>query len=139
VFSRQILGRMGFLKRSLIDDLEGGQRVFVFKRMLSAPVADADLKRVVQAIRSYGNCSLLHVRLTEPGHPGGSVDVVDDGLIYGYVDRLPSFPAGPETDFSHWLQVCRQAYRYHLSRGGSTDVDAPSYAAGAPIWAKRRT
>jgi len=104
--------RIQFLRRKLIDDLKAGEKIFVYK-CVSRNLTDAELARLHAAVRRYGDNTFLYVRYEDAENPNGTVQVRDNGLIVGYIDRF-SFSAdeqdlGPATE--SWLGVCRAAYR----------------------------
>ena len=125
-----ILNRLRFLRRKLIEDLEAGDKIFVFKNMMR-DLYPHELAALHRAVRSYGDAVLLCLRFADAAAPDGSVRAVARGLLVGAVAHF-SFspedqPLGEPTD--SFLAVCREAVRLRNEPGvwnGLPDVlDAP--------------
>ena len=104
--------RLQFLSRKLIEDLEEGNKIFVF-RLTDRQLSEAELGRLHAAMRSYGDNTLLYVRYEDAGHPNGTVELAGPGLMIGYIDRFKVTPTGeisaaPAT--ASWLKVCQNAW-----------------------------
>jgi hypothetical protein len=100
------------LRRKLLEDLERGEKIFVFKiaeRNLSA----SELARLHAAIRAFGPNTLLYVRYADAANPPGTVRKQAPGLLIGYIDQFSLAPSGePRTpSMSCWTDICSQAYR----------------------------
>jgi tetratricopeptide (TPR) repeat protein len=103
--------RLQFLSRKLIEDLEQGTKIFVY-RLTDRNLTDAEINRLHAATRSYGDNTLLYVRYEDAEHPNGTVELVRPGLMIGYIDRFKmsrtnELSAAPPT--ASWLQICRNA------------------------------
>lgn len=96
-----------FLARKLIEDLENPSKIFVFRQ--NEPVSASDLVDLRLAIAGFGPGVLLWVQPACPGHPPGSVVLVDERLMVGYVRRLAERDSVPDLDLPSWLTVLRQA------------------------------
>jgi tetratricopeptide (TPR) repeat protein len=101
--------RLSFLRNKLLDDLALGEKIFV---ILATAGSTEDAARELQAaIRSYGPAKLLFMRANVAGHESGSLDVAEDGLMFGYLDRYGrSGGEGWNISNAVWLNVCRKAY-----------------------------
>ncbi len=104
--------RLKFLTRKLIDDLEQGSKIFVY-RFSRRDLTDAELARLHAAVRNYGRNTLLYVRYADAANPPGSVTHAAPGLLIGHmtkfkVSRTGQLEAVPPTDA--WMAVCRAAY-----------------------------
>jgi tetratricopeptide (TPR) repeat protein len=104
--------RLKFLTRKLIDDLEIGSKIFVY-RLSRRNLNDDELFRLHAAVRSYGNNTLLYVRYTDTEHHSNTVEIAAPGLLIGYMDKFKVSQTGqldavPPTDA--WMTVCRAAY-----------------------------
>ena len=111
--AEQTYRRMQYLRRELIDDLESGDKLFVYKTS-ARNLEDHELDRLHTAIRSYGgNATLLYVRYADEIHPDGTVEVARPGLLLGYLDRFGATSSGQLTPvpFASWEPICREAYR----------------------------
>ena len=112
---KQTCRRMAFLRRKLIQDLEDGEKIFVYK-IFHRNLEAQELKQLRQSMRTYGSNTLLYVRYTDEQHPSGTVVRTDDGLLVGYVERfsvtLPdSRPQMP--DVPAWTAICKAALTLH--------------------------
>jgi len=125
----QCCPRIRYLRRKLIEDLESGSKIFIFRP--GVPIPDAEqLDHLHRAMRSYGDNTLLYVLCDDPDHRPGTVEIVKPGLMVGYLSRLSWSPqTGVGTpDFSCWVRLCAEAYRLH----GSADRD---HSESAMEWA----
>ncbi|MEC4592302.1 tetratricopeptide repeat protein [Nitrospirillum amazonense] len=97
------LAQFQFLKKKFLDDLESGEKIFVFrfKAFLNESVAGSLLK----AIRQHGTGRLLYV-YENPLESGPTFQVKSDGLIQASIPRL-SGENPPQIDFDAWLHICR--------------------------------
>ena len=102
--------RLQFLARELLDAFSEPDRIFVY-RLTFRRVSDEELLRIVRAIRRLGEGWLLYVTLAEAGKPSGTVEVVRDGLMVGYIDHFVEGPNGERqtVDRESWLTICRNA------------------------------
>jgi hypothetical protein len=104
--------RLQSLSRALIDDLEAGEKIFVFKS-LHRNLTEAETDRLHAAVRAYGESTLFYVRYEDDAYPSGTVYALRPGLLVGYMDRFKmsrtnQLSSAPPT--SSWLSVCRNAY-----------------------------
>lgn len=113
-FRRQQLRRLVFLKRKLLADLEEAEKIFVY----SDPrrTADADALTLFGALGRYGPNALLFVRPADDRHPPGAVEVLQERLLVGYVDRFTRFGAGELPPYETWRRLCETTLR--LARDG---------------------
>jgi len=100
--------RLRYLRDNLIEDLEEGEKIFVYKPK-AALISDQELAALHAAIRSYGATNLLCIRLESPEHPNGDVEVVDDGLLIGYIDRVTPNADSRDIAYDSWLTICKKA------------------------------
>jgi hypothetical protein len=94
-----------FLKRLFQDELQTGEKTFVFRFI--APLEMAQIQRFVQAIRKHGPGWLLYVTQDE-AKPDGFVEMAEDGLLLGAIDRL-SNENPPQINSKAWVNIARQA------------------------------
>ena len=99
--------RLPFLTRKLVEDLKSAEKIFVYKGM--RPLADADVKRLLAAMREYGPTTLLWVALQEDDNTSGTVREIAPGLLKGYVDRFAPGENAHDLSFTAWIEVCRNA------------------------------
>jgi tetratricopeptide (TPR) repeat protein len=109
----QITQRLRFLRRKLIDDLRGAEKIFVY-RDLRQDLPDAEITRLHAAVRRYGDATLFNIRYRDAAHPHGHVEAAGPGLLIGYIDRFSHDPAS-NTFLGHvhgaLLALCREALR----------------------------
>jgi tetratricopeptide (TPR) repeat protein len=110
VFAEQCR-RARYLKEKLLIDLESpseDSKIFVYKHHIGT-LSDTDAIALHRAIRRYGSHTLLCMRPEDAAHGNGTVDVMDDGLLVGYIDRLSPTSNAQELSYASWLGVCRRA------------------------------
>ena len=113
----QTCRRMTFLRRKLIQDLEDGEKIFVYKIFHKNMETD-ELSRLYRAMRGYGNNTLLYVRYADERNPSGTVRRVDCGLLVGYISGFSmSYPDGQARapDVPSWTRICKAASALHLA------------------------
>jgi Flp pilus assembly protein TadD len=107
--------RLGRLRERLIEDLQNGEHIFVYKVQYGAT---RSMERMQAAIRAYGPGALLCVRAKDADNPAGSVTRGSDGMLTGYLDRVgPSVQQSNEVwdiAFDDWIAVCREALRLQV-------------------------
>jgi tetratricopeptide (TPR) repeat protein len=79
--------RLRYLKDSLIDDLEKGTKVFVYK-ITGRNLSEEELDRLHRAMQAFGRNHLLYVRYSDAAHTDTTVEQVKPGLMIGYMDRF---------------------------------------------------
>jgi hypothetical protein len=119
---KQQVRTVGFLVKKLIEDLENPSKILVFRQ--NEPLSASDLIDLRIALSAYGPSTLLWVQPGCPGHPPGSVDVVDERMMVGYVRRLAERDRVPNLDFGSWMQVLRRAHVIALRAIGGRLVRA---------------
>ncbi len=83
----QTCRRLTFLKDKLLDDLRAGNKIFVYKNAMR-PLNDAEIERLYQAIRRYGDNTILYVRRETADNPCPQVISPSPGLLIGHIDRF---------------------------------------------------
>jgi hypothetical protein len=104
--------KLGFLRRKLLEDIDGANKIFVLKRH-SPPMGYAETLPIYLALRRrHADNRLLWLSLSDDSHPVGLVHELLPGLMQGYVDRLwpPHDPS-----LHSWLAVLANAWRLSQS------------------------
>jgi hypothetical protein len=125
VLHRQQVRNVRFLTDKLVADLEKPEKIMVFRQNEELPANDLlDLR---SALAAYGPATLLWVQATRPGRAPGTVTMVDDTLMVGYVTRLARRDNVPDFDLPSWLTMLRSAYEIRPARSAITHqaVTAP--------------
>jgi tetratricopeptide (TPR) repeat protein len=101
--------RLNFLGGKLMDDLQEGEKIFVYKN--DKGITKGQIQRLHRAVRQRGRSTLLCVLLRDAQHRAGLVEDKGNGLLLGYIDRFS--PPGNAGDSAHeaWLAICQAAYR----------------------------
>jgi hypothetical protein len=115
-----------FLIDKLIADLETPEKIMVFRQ--NEELSANDLLDFRTALSAYGPATLLWVQETRPGHPPGTVSVIDDTLIIGYVTRLARRDNAPDLDLQSWMAMLRNAHAVRPIRAA-----VPPEAAAIPV------
>jgi hypothetical protein len=97
-----------FLAGKLLDDLANPTKILVFRQ--NEPLSAGDLVDLRIALSRLGPNTLLWVQDACPGHPPGSVEVVDEHMMVSYVRRLAARDSVPDLDDASWMQVLRRAH-----------------------------
>jgi hypothetical protein len=127
--------RTAFLTRKLIADLETPEKLLVFRQ--NEPLDPHELAQLRAALDGYATHTMLWVVEAQPDHPPGTVEVVDEHLLRGYVRWLAPRSNATKIDHASWLSVCRTAHA--LWRSADTARTSLSTAARAveqirPSW-----
>ena len=101
------LMRLPLLKRKLIEDFEQGSKIFVYRGM--QPLSPTLVWRLFAALRQFGPATLLWVERQDAKHPAGTVEVLGDGLLKGYIDRFAPGDNAHDLSLDCWIALCRAA------------------------------
>jgi hypothetical protein len=97
--------RMGFLRNKLIEDLEQGNKIPVYK--IDRQTSLDDVKELLSALRAYSPVKLLCVTLADRENAAGSVREIEPGLFLGYISHFYYKEGDSDViDFAAWRQVC---------------------------------
>ena len=109
VFLRQQIRRINYLKQKLVEDLTAAEKIFVYKGTHKR-LTDGELFGLHQAVRRYGTNALLGIRLQDEDHPAGTIEVLADDLMVGYLDRMAHAEAAKGFSPDVWFVILRQAH-----------------------------
>ena len=100
--------RLKFLRRKFIEELDAGEKIFVFKR--STPVPESEILPLFMALNRRHANTLLWVVPEQPGRPAGTVEVLMTGLLKGYIDRFAPGDNAHDFSFDAWIRICVNAF-----------------------------
>lgn len=100
--------RLKFLRRKFVEELDAGEKIFVFRR--AARVAESEILPMFLALNRRRANTLLWVVPEEPGHPAGTVEVLMNGLLKGYIDRFAPSENAHDFSFEVWTRICVHAF-----------------------------
>ncbi len=95
--------RLPRLAAKLVETLEDAEKIFVFRG--EAATSEAEVRRIVEAVRRYGDNTVLWVRAADASHPAEMVRPGGEGLLMGWVDRLAPMQDAVRFSFASWLRV----------------------------------
>ncbi len=101
--------RMSFLSRKLIEDLEDGDKIFVYRYAGPMP-EEAELARLAAAVNGFGRNVLFFVCRAGDGDQPLGVRRVHDGLMVGTIDWFASDRPACPWNIEGWTRLCRSAY-----------------------------
>jgi len=110
--------RLKFLRRKFLEELDAGEKIFVFK---SGPsVQEAEILPLFIALNRKQSNTLFWVVPEEPGRPNGTVEVLMNGLLKGYIDRFAPGDNAHDFSFESWVRLCVHAFQLNrMIRGGA--------------------
>ena len=117
-FAKEQCSRLQFLRRKFFEDIEEGEKIFVYKRR--EPIEQHEVARLHRWLRRAGPATLLWVTTQDANHPPGQVERLGEGFLKGYIDAFTPFGRAAFGSLPVWLQICRNARRLHTQ----TDAEA---------------
>lgn len=111
---RRMHRRVVFLRKKLLEDLEEGEKIFVY--VDSQRASQMDLLHLHAAIRAYGPGSLLYV--TADPTRAGTVETLAPGLFHARLPRRGNDGPQWNIDFENWIKICLAA-RDHVAQSES--------------------
>ena len=110
---KQSLRRLTFLRAKLLEDLEQGEKVFVFKTTRDEG-SDA-LIALHEALSAYNRATLLCVTLEDETHKRGTIDMLRPGLFVGRAAMFMDAGSGEERgiDSDLWRALCEEVMVWH--------------------------
>jgi hypothetical protein len=100
--------RLKYLRRKLLEDLQTGAKILLCKR--DPMLSEAEALALLAAVGQHGPNTLLWVVEAEGGQVPGSVEMVTDRLMKGYIDRFAPGENAHLLSLDCWLQLCANAY-----------------------------
>ncbi len=105
----QEVRRLKLLVRNFIEDLEEGNRIFVYK---SAQIPVAKMQILAGHLRRFGNNHLLGVTSTKDKRKLARLEVLSDSLALGHIEQLDWDVSTRSAEL--WSSICSQAHALWL-------------------------
>ena len=116
LMARQESTRLKFLRRKFLEELEAGEKIFVFKS--GSPIQESQVLPLFMALNTKTPNTLLWVVPEEPNKPSGTVEVTMNGLLKAYIDRFAPGNNAHNLSFEAWIGICVHAFLLHrMTRG----------------------
>ena len=107
---RMMCQRTAFLARKLREDLEDGDKIFVYR--YSGEVGDeAGMLALAGAVNGHGSAVLFFVCRADEHNPPFTVRLVHPGLMIGHIDWFAVDRLGFPVNLDGWTVLCEQALR----------------------------
>lgn len=100
--------RVSFLARMLLADLKAARRIMVVKRNNAMDLAD--VIPLFHLLREHGPNTLLWVEEAGDSQQPGTVEILREGLLKGYIERFAPYDQVLTCDAAVWLPMCRRAH-----------------------------
>ncbi|HYZ25042.1 MAG TPA: hypothetical protein VE690_23105 [Rhodopila sp.] len=124
----QEAARLKFLRRKFLEELQLGQKIFVYK--LASGVSEEEILPLYLALNRHGPATLLWVVPAERARPPGTVEVLMPGLLKGYIDRFAPDHNAHDLSMEGWLRVCANAYALTRLQPAPSSAETPEPFAG---------
>jgi tetratricopeptide (TPR) repeat protein len=106
--------RMRFLKNKLLEDLDAGDKIFVYKRH-GAEISAAEERAIAEAMTlHYPKASLLLVRKADDPKNAGTVENRGPRVYAGFLDKIDLGPR--HISYAVWNTICRRVHADWVSR-----------------------
>ncbi len=102
---QDVARRSVFLARGLVEKLETGDKIFVYKDA-SGALTEADRSALMAAIAKYGPTNLLYVGLATASQPTGLLGREPSGVFIAAL-TAPFMTEHRVRDFQPWVGLCR--------------------------------
>jgi capsular polysaccharide biosynthesis protein len=122
--------RLRFLRRKLLEDLAGGEKIWVWRSPVTSDVSH--VKPLADILRRLGPNILLWVVEADDEHAAGTIEVVEPGLIKGYVRRLAPYMNAADIHLASWLEVCTRTHELCARDRTFPDCEQPGRMALHP-------
>ena len=100
--------RLGFLRRKLQEDLQSGDKIWVWQ---SANTTEVDqVIPLLNILRLLGPNTLVWVVEADNDHPAGTAERLDRDFIKGYVEHFASPTNALDLSAFSWIEMCQEAH-----------------------------
>ena len=101
--------RLRYLARHFVDTLNEGSKLFVYHDAGSSSISEVN--RLAQSLRNYNQLNrLLWVCLATSDNVAGTVTVLSDGIICGFLDKFEPVRGVKWASTNCWMNVARAAF-----------------------------
>ena len=108
---RGLVTHMSYLRDKFIEDLEDGEKIFVYRTFDHVMPAE-QVFAMASAIKAYGPAQVLYVRLAAEGHASRTVERVSDNLLVGHIDAFAPQDGGLlVNNHEGWARFCDAALK----------------------------
>jgi glycosyltransferase involved in cell wall biosynthesis len=108
-FLIEITSRLNYLKRGMIESLEDGDEIFVYK-MNHLPVDQNIIREIARSISFYGPGILLSVSdSSATGMPDGYVVRSTSNLLEGHLANMSPLGHAYDVHIPGWRNICKKA------------------------------
>ncbi len=114
-----------YMAEKFIEGLETGDRIYVRKG--DPGWREPEIRSLSEALRKYGPSTLLWVTLANDAHPAGTVEIIGDGLLRGWITKFSPHDRAPDIDAPGWIGLLRRAWALRFLG------DADASPAPAPV------
>ena len=134
--ARHEMTRLGFLRRKLLEDLEAGDKTWVWKSQ--ATTDRGQLQKLLAALRALGPNTLLWIVEADADHAPGTIETLEHDFVKGYIGRFAPYEGVTNIDFRSWLEVCWRANERRHPNRPKPEADSPCPALPRPLSAMER-
>jgi hypothetical protein len=105
--SEREVTRLGFLRRTFLDDLATGEKIWVWKSQ--ATTHRDQIRPLLETLRRLGPNTLLWVVEADEAHQAGTIESFEPDFIKGYVARFAPYEGVADIHFASLFEVCWRA------------------------------
>jgi hypothetical protein len=120
---RQEYKRLPFLARKLLDDLESADKIWVWRSHVTNE--QEQVAPLLECLGRYGPNTLLWIVESDPAHPPGTVECLDERLMRGYVEKFAPMENATDIRPRSWFIVCKKAYDLYRMTAQERVKEAP--------------
>jgi hypothetical protein len=104
----QLRRRMRFLRDKLLEDLRGGEKIFVYRFQRNP--TQHEMMELLASVRAYHPANrLVVISMLPHGAPGEALRPLAQGALHGAIANGRKPGGGWDIDYRFWLRVCREA------------------------------
>lgn len=122
--------KLGFLRRTFMEDLADGRKTYVCKRS-DPPLTLNEVMPLFLALNRHADSRLLYVITADGAHPGGTVIEEVPGLMRGHIDRFAPSDRVPSLSVPSWLTICANAWQF-IGTGRKVSTTLPGLSSIKP-------